>query len=179
MVRNPKSRKGGACRDQGGDLSSMGKKEGEGPWPELCQFSDEGGGLFRISKDLLRIGEVADDGVVGGPSFDFEDSFYRLFIQGVGAEAVDRLRGEGHHFSHSDQTGRFFEVYIGSSHRAHLLSFIFGERMGTPVPVKSTGALWREKKCVDCSNIFCTFILPWDLFRDDSPAKWFRGSGGR
>ena len=56
--------------------------------------------------DLFRAGDVEDQGIVLRPSLGLKNLQNRLFIQSVGSQTIDRLRGDGYQASGSDNIGR-------------------------------------------------------------------------
>ena len=52
---------------------------------------------------LLQPGDVDDEGIVLRAALGLEDAQHRLPVQGVGCQAVDRFRGDGHHLPRRQQ----------------------------------------------------------------------------
>ena len=69
---------------------------GEGAGPEAPgQLIGDGGHILTAAAEPLGGGDVEDQGVILGTALGLEDLSHGGGVQAVGAQAVDRLRGEG------------------------------------------------------------------------------------
>ncbi len=97
-------------RDEGGHRCPPRKNEGEGARPEaLGEHGYAGVCLPRASPagdaaDVLRPRDVDDEGIEGGARLHLEHAGHRRRVEGIGAQAVDGLGGEG------DDAARFQET---------------------------------------------------------------------
>ncbi len=76
--------------------------------------------VFRQKGDVIEAGDVDDERVVGGPVLGREDMRDGVGVEGVGAEAVDGLGGEGHEVACPEVGGGFLRR--GGQEGAHSFS---------------------------------------------------------
>ena len=80
-----------------GHIGPGGQHHGQGAGPEgLGQGIGCHGDMVAEFLDLRQLGDMEDQGVVLGTALGLEDSGNSLFVQAVGAQTVDGLRGDGH-----------------------------------------------------------------------------------
>ena len=83
-----------------------GEHHGQGTGPEtLRQVVGSLGNVVAEQLNLLRAGDVQDQGVVLGTALGFENLGNSSFVQTVGAQTVDGLRGNGNQSALHDDIG--------------------------------------------------------------------------
>jgi hypothetical protein len=75
---------------------ARGHHKGQRPWPERFRKGLGGAIETALAPGRLRARHVGDEGIEARPLLGRVDAGDRFGVAGVGAEAVDRLRGKGH-----------------------------------------------------------------------------------
>ena len=112
IVRTPDSHGSQPCRGALGHDVPHRQHHGQRPRPE---FFRQGVGRCRnvLAEPLhfLRLRHMENQRIVLGTTLGLEDFQNRLFIQAVGAQTVDRLRGDGHQAAVLDDGGGNFRGF--------------------------------------------------------------------
>ena len=134
---------GGAAQGHGGPAGTdAGRHERRGTqhqrqraWPEaVSQGLGLGGPVGHQALGRFRTGHVEDHRTGAGPTLGGVDPRHGLGVEAVGTQAVDRLRGEGHQATGTQQSGGLLEDGIPQSLDADQT------RHGAPRSAASTAA---------------------------------------
>src|SRR5579859_4872702 len=91
-----------ACCDQSGNAWPGWQDQGKGSGPESLR---EEACLVRNMRDELLqgliVGDMCDQRIAIRATFGGKDLLHRLWLQGIGTQAIDRLRWEDHQLTRS------------------------------------------------------------------------------
>ena len=100
---------GGLIGDDGPPLQDHGQRAG----PELPrQHIGQGRHVGTVPGQPLGAGDMDDEGIVLGPALGLEDPLHRGAVQGVGPQAVHRLRGDAHQAAVPQDLGRCGDLVL-------------------------------------------------------------------